>query len=178
MQVTFTGRQMEIPPALRQYTEKRLSEITGLLRKTTDAHVILTAEKHRRVAEITLTIRDHTLVGVEETTDALSSVRGALTKLKRQIVRFLERKRTRKRRPRPAAAVLLNVLASERVDHEPHAVLESQRRPLKFLTLDEAVEDVDLRRHGIVVFRNPATERVNVLYRRQNGDLTLIEPEP
>ncbi len=177
MQINFTGRQMDIPPDLRQYTEKRLRSLSRLLRDGADIHVTLTAEKHRRMAEITLKVRDHTLVGVEETTDSLCAIQGALYKLKRQIVHSLERRRTRKRRPKPTSAILLNVLAPERTDDLEREVLETERRPLKFLTVEEAVGELDLKRRGIVVFRNAETDRVNVLYRRENGNLTLIEPE-
>lgn len=178
MQISYTGRQMEISPELRQYTEKRLRKLSTLLRDGTDVHVILTAEKHRRTAEITLSVQDHTLVGIEESSDALGSINGALSKLKRQTVRFLQRRRTRKRRPKPTSAVLLNVLASSHGERDDRQILETQRVPLRFLTLEEALGDGDMRRRGIVVFRNSATDRVNVLYRRQGGNLTLIEPEP
>jgi len=177
MQISFTGRQMDIPLDLRRYAEKRLRGLSRFLRDGTDIHVTLTAEKHRRVAEITLQVRDHTLVGVEETTDSLCAIQGALNKLKRQIVRFLERRRTRKRRPKPTSAILLNVLAAARTDQSEREILETERRALKFLTVEEAVGDRDLGRRGIVVFRNAETDRVNVLYRRENGSLTLIEPE-
>lgn len=177
MQISFTGRQMEIPPGLRQHTEKRLRKLSRLLRDGADVHVILTAEKHRRTAEITLTVRDQTLVGMEETADSLRSINGALSKLRRQTVRFLERRRTRKRRPKPTAAVLMNVLAPANGGLEERQILETERIPLKYLTVQEAVAGADLRRRGIVVFRNPATDRVNVLYRREDGNLTLIEPE-
>ena len=47
------------------------------------------------------------------------------------------------------------------------------------MTVEEAVESLELQsRIGVVVFRNTETERVNVLYRRDDGDLALIEPEP
>lgn len=179
MQISFTGRQMEIPPGLRQYTERRLRKLSKLVRdgSGSDVHVILTAEKHRRTAEITLKIRDHTLVGVEETADARTSVNGAISKLKRQTVRFLQRRWTRKRRPKPTSAVTLNVLRSSRVDHEEVQALESERVPLRILTLDEAVHDQELRRRGIIVFRNTETDRVNVIYQRGDGNLTLIEPQ-
>ena len=177
VQINFTGRQMEIPPSLRQYTERRLRKLSRLLRDGSDVHVILTAEKHRRTAEITLKIRDHTLVGVEETADARSSINGALSKLKRQTVRLLQRRWTRKRRPKPTSAVLLNILRGGRVDHEDRQVLETERIPLRSLALEEAVRDSELRRRGIVVFRNSETDRVNVLYQREDGTLTLIEPE-
>jgi putative sigma-54 modulation protein len=73
--------------------------------------------------------------------------------------------------------VTLNILGSRRVDREEVQTLESERVPLRMLTLDEAVHDQELRRRGIIVFRNTETDRVNVIYRRGDGNLTLIEPE-
>jgi len=178
MRIDFTGRQMEVGADLRRYTEARLRKLTRLLRNHCDIHVILTAEKHRRAAEITLQLRDHTLVGVEQTGDARSSITGALDKLERQALRLLARRRTRKRRPKPATAILLNVLGTQRVDHEEHQILETERLPIKPLSVEEAIETLDSTRMGLVVFRNTDTERVNVLYRREDGNLGLIEPEP
>lgn len=101
MQIEYTGRQIEVTPDLRQYTEERLQKFNRTFRDHSSIHVILHAAKHRRTAEITLQWRDHTLVGVEETTDPHSSISGALNKLERQAVRLLRRKWTRKHRPGP-----------------------------------------------------------------------------
>ena len=177
MRIDFTGRQMEVTADLRQYTEERLQRFSRLFRDRWNLHVILTAEKHRRIAEITLKIRDHVLVGIQETADVKDSINGALDKLKRQTVRLAERRRARKRRPKPASAVLLNVLRSEVTDREEYQVLETERIPIKPLTIDEAVGAMDLKQRGVVIFRNSETERVNVLYRRDDGNLGLIEPE-
>jgi putative sigma-54 modulation protein len=177
MQLDFTGRQMEVTPHLRKYTEERLRKLTRILRGRFDAKVILAAEKHRRMAEITLKFRDHTLVGVEETPDALASVKGAIDKLERQAVRWLERRRTRKRRPSPTSVILLNVLRPS-VDHEERGVIETERIAIKPLTLDEAIDALQQVSSGVVVFRNSETERVNLVYRRHDGNLGLIEPEP
>jgi len=178
MRIDFTGRQMDVSPDLQTYTEKRLKKITRLLRDKFGLHVILTAEKHRRIAEITLTYRDHTLVGMETTRDARSAVHGALDKLEPQAVRRLGWRRERKRRPRPAQAVLLNVLRSRRDENEGRRVLEKDRVPIKPMTVGEAIDSLDAARIGLVVFRNAETERVNVLYRRDDGNLGLVEPEP
>jgi putative sigma-54 modulation protein len=175
MQIDFTGRQIEITPDLRQYTEERLNKIARLLRDRGSLHVILTAERHLRIAEITLNVRDHSLVGIEQTPDPRLSISGAFDKVERQVLKLLERRRASKRRPKPASAILLNVLRPERVDHEP---LETERIAIKPLTIEEAVESPELDRRGAVVFRNSETERVNVIYRRLDGKLALIEPEP
>ncbi len=178
MPIDFTGRQVEISPDLRRYTQARLRKIVRLVGGEFDLHVILTAEKHRRIAELTLKFHDHTVVGVEETADIRTSINGAIDKLSRQAVRLLERRRTGKRRPKPTAAVLLNVLGSEPVDQDENRFVLSERLPLKPMTVDEAIAALDRSRAGAVVFRNPDSERVNVIYHRPDGHLGLIEPEP
>jgi putative sigma-54 modulation protein len=178
MRLDFTGRQLEITTDLREYTQKHLSKVTRVLRDRFEVHAILTAEKHRRIAELTLKCRDHVLVGIEETADILTSINGAIGKLERQAVRLMERRRTRKRRPKQATAILLNVLRPERLDHEDHRLLERERIAIKPMTVEEAIDALDGTRAGIVVFRNHETERVNVIYLRHDGNLALIEPEP
>jgi len=178
MYIDFTGRQVEISADLRRYTQERLKKLVRLLGERLGVHVILTAEKHRRIAELTLKFRHDTLVGVEETGDIRVSINGAVDKLARQAVRLMERRRTRKRRPKPTSVVLLNVLGAGRVDHEERRVVESERVPLKPMSVDEAIDALDRSRSGAVVFRNPESERVNVIYHRPDGSLGLIEPEP
>jgi putative sigma-54 modulation protein len=177
MQIDFTGRQIEITPDLRQYTEERLGKVSRLLRDRGSVHVILTAERHLRIAEITLNFRDASFVGIEQTADPRLSISGAFDKVERQVVKSLERRRTRKRRPKPTSAILLNVLRPERVERDDEP-LETEHLPIKPLSVEEAVESAELVRRGAVVFRNSETERVNVIYRRPDGKLALIEPEP
>lgn len=177
MHINFTGRQVEIGPDLQRYAEGRLKKIVRLLGEEFGVHIILTAEKHRRTAEVTLKFRNNVVVGVEESDDIRDSINGAVDKLAKQAVRLLERRRT-KRRPKPTAAVVLNVLGAGRTDHEELRIVHSERIPLKPMNLDEAIEALDRSHAGAVVFRNPESERVNVIYHRPDGHLGLIEPEP
>lgn len=178
MRIDFTGRQMDVRPEFQEYATQRLKKLTRLLRHDFGVHVILTAEKHRRIAEITLNYRDHSLVAMQTTGDVRTSISGALDKLERQAVRLLGRRRERKRRPKPSSAVLLNVLSSQLEAGHGQAILEKDRVPIKPMTVDEAIESLAATRMGLVVFRNAETERVNVIYRRDDGNLGWIEPEP
>ncbi len=178
MYIDYTGRQVEISPDLQSYTQQRLRKIVRLLGETFGVHVILTAEKHRRIAELTLKFHDHTVVGIEETGDIRISINGAVDKLARQALRLIERRRTGKRRPKPTSAVLLNVLGTGHVDNDEHRIVHSERVPLKPMNVEEAIEALDRSHAGAVVFRNPDSERVNVIYHRPDGHLGLIEPEP
>ncbi|HVA00779.1 MAG TPA: ribosome-associated translation inhibitor RaiA [Terriglobia bacterium] len=179
MEVDFTGRQMDVTPDLQQYTQEHLRKLRRLLPGRPKLHVILTREKHRRIAEMTIKLRDQTLVGIMETADTRSAIKGALDKLERQAVRWFQRRRAKKRRPSPTSSILLNIIGGARVDLEETRIVESERLPVKPLTLEEAVESLDAASNsGVVVFRNVETERVNVVYRRPDGNLGLIEPEP
>jgi putative sigma-54 modulation protein len=177
MHIEYTGRRIEVTPDLRQYTEERLQKLARVLRDSCSIHVILAAAKHRRVAEITLKWRDHTLVGVEETSDSRSSINGALDKLEKQAVRLLQRRWTRKRRPGPTSAVTLNIFVPER-DHAEERKVQTERIPIKPLSMEEAIDTLDSDTRELVVFRNVETERVNIIYRRHDGSMVLIEPEP
>ncbi len=177
MDVDFTGRQMDVTPDLQKYTHEHLRKLRRLLPGRFKLHVILTREKHRRIAEMTIKLRDQTLVGVMETADTRSAIKGALDKLERQAVRWFERRRTKKRRPSPTSTILLNVIGGPGAEPAQAQIVQSERLPVKPLTLEEAVESLSSVGSGVVVFRNAETERVNVVYRRPDGNLGLIEPE-
>ncbi len=177
MDVDFTGRQVNVTSGLRQYTQKRLRKLEKLLPGQPKLHVILTAEKRCRSAEITATFPDQTLVSAMEAEDTRSAIKGALDKLERQALRRLEKRRTRKRRPKPTANITLNVFQSSRIGHEERVTIETERLPVKPMTLEEAIESLGAVESGVVVFRNAESERVNVVYLRPDGKLGLIEPE-
>ena len=177
MDVDFTGRQVNVTAGLRQYTHQRLRKLGKLLPGNPKLHIILAAEKRSRTAEITATFPDQTLVSVMEAGDTRSAIKGALDKLERQAVRRLERKRTKKRRPKPTANIMLNVFQGSRADHEERAAIETERIPVKPMSLDEAIDSLQSVKNGLVVFRNTESERVNVVYRRPDGKLGVIEPE-
>jgi putative sigma-54 modulation protein len=177
MLIEYTGRHIEITPDLRQYTEERLHKLSRVLRDSCHLHVILAAAKHRRIAEITLKWRDHTLVSIEETLDPRASINGALDKLERQAVRLLQRRWTKKRRPGPTEAIRLNVMVPESDRAESQRILTTERIAIKPLTLDEAMETLEGDSRELVVFRNLETDRVNIVYLRRDGRVVLVEPE-
>ena len=180
MRIEFTGRQMEVGPDLRHYTEERLRKLMRLLRDRFDIHVILTAEKHRRLAEITLKFRNQSWWASRRPATRARSINGALDKLERQAVRLLARRRARKRRPKPTSVVLFNVLKSERVDHEVYRVLETERFPIKPLTVEEAIESLDGARTepgGVSQLRDRARERRLSAGRWQPGSDRARDPE-
>src|SRR5579872_3238802 len=106
MHVEYTGRQIEITPAVRKQVEDGLKKISKVLGSNFNTHVILTAEKYRQIAEITITIRTHTIVGLAESTEITPAIHEALDRIDCQAVKYKDRWRTRKRQSRkPATSI-------------------------------------------------------------------------
>ncbi len=174
MKIEFTGRQTGIPDELRRLAERKLQKVGKLLPAVTRAHVILAVDKHRQVAEVSVHSRHMDLAAVEVSANPRLSVAGAIDKLLRQAQRQQARRRERKGADTPRRA-LAPAAEKDRAAAAPR-VVRTRRAAVKPMTLDEAALEMEGRADGVLVFRDAATERVNVLFRRKDGNLGLIEP--
>jgi putative sigma-54 modulation protein len=179
MRIEFTGRQTEVVPAYRVLAERKLKKLAKVLPRITDVHVILSADKHRQMAEVSVHSSHLTLTAAEESGDMATSLATVMDKLTRQAQRHLGKLRERKRQgPARKTAVWSGVLApTPGTSAEVPRVIRTRRVVAKPMTVDEAVLEVDGSDDGLLVFRDATTERVSVLYRRKDGNLGLIEPE-
>ena len=105
MTVEFTGRQCEVSAAVRKQVEHGLSKLIKILGPHFTTNVILTSEKYRHIAEITVTVRNHAIVAVVEDSDSSVAVNEALDRIERQALKYKDRWRTRKRRPKRNFAI-------------------------------------------------------------------------
>ena len=174
MQLSVKGRNLEITPAIRAYAEEKLSRLTRYLESIVTMHVVLSVDKHRQIAEVTLRVRDLTIRAEEESDDLYSSIDLVVEKLERQILRYKERIMAHATRG-SNRGTRIGVVATAG-DEEPR-VVKTKRFAVKPAAVDEAILQMNLLGHNFYVFRNSATEEVNVVYRRRDGHYGLIEPE-
>jgi putative sigma-54 modulation protein len=100
MQVEYTGRQVAVTPAYRVLAEEGLERVGQILGKSFGAHVVLTAEKYRQSAEVTVQSRHHSLVGICESTSMETALRDAVAKVETQAKKLKEKVRESKRQPK------------------------------------------------------------------------------
>ncbi|HSB71373.1 MAG TPA: ribosome-associated translation inhibitor RaiA [Candidatus Methylomirabilis sp.] len=174
MQLSVKGRNLEVTDALRSYAEEKLSRLTKYLENIVAANVVLSVEKHRQIAEVTLRVRDLTIRAEESTDDLYSSIDLVLEKLERQILRYKERIMTHETR---AARGEGRPSAGTAAPEGESRLVKTKRFAVKPAELDEAIMQMDLLGHNFYVFRNARTDEVNVVYRRRDGHYGLIEPE-
>jgi putative sigma-54 modulation protein len=100
MQVEYTGRQVTVTRTLRTIAEESIERIVKILGKTTGAHVVLTAEKYRQMAEVTIKTRLHSIVATSESPHMEIALRAALEKAETQAIRCKKKLQTKKRLPK------------------------------------------------------------------------------
>lgn len=100
MQAEYTGRQVTVTSALRKQAEEGLERIAKILGKLTGIHVVLSAEKYRQSAEVTVKTRLHTLVGISESASMETALREALEKVETQAIRCRKKLQAKKRQPK------------------------------------------------------------------------------
>ena len=181
MKIEYTGRQTEISKEIRRLAERKLGKVAKALPRMTRAHVILTADKHRQIAEVSAHSRNLDLTAVGESTNPRLSVSNAMDKLLRQAQRHQDKRRGRKgassaRRPASARERGPEPAGEGGGSTEPR-IIRNRKRAVKPMTLDEATLEIEGRGEDILVFRDASTERMRILYRREDGNLGLIEPE-
>jgi putative sigma-54 modulation protein len=183
MQVHITGRQVAITPALRKFAEEKLKKVEKLLGGPIEAHVVLAVEKRRHHAEIQVKSRTALLSGAQETEDLYASIGDVVDKLERQALKHKEKITTRKKRDGRRTTASVPALEPQAPPKRPKTanagprIVPSDRYRLKPLSPEDAAMELDSQGGDLLVYRDDQTYRVNVLYRRKDGDFGLVDPE-
>ena len=105
MNVEYTGRHCEVTPAIRREVETGLTKLRKILGDKFDTKVVLSVEKHRHKAEITISPRNGLLVGLAQAKDMIVAVSEALGHLEKQAVKYKTRWQSKKRSARKSEEV-------------------------------------------------------------------------
>ena len=175
MQTSVTFKNIDSSENLRTYVSDKLDRFDKYLYNPAEASVVLSVEKFRHIAEINLTGDRLNVNGKEETDDMYSAIDMVLDKLETQIKRNKEKIKNRRSGGRGKSRGFdPDRTASFEDDGQKEVIV--QNIDYKPMDVEEAVMQMDLVDHHFFVFTNARTGRVNVLYRRTDGDIGLIQP--
>jgi putative sigma-54 modulation protein len=178
MRLQVKGKNLEVPPAIREYAESKLAKLDRHLHETAQVELELSMERNpsianNAVAEATVWTKGPVVRAREASSDMKASIDQLVGKLERQVKRAREKRRSRFTRLRGSAPA---ETSSEDVDAHPQ-IVRTKQFALKPMTPEEAVLQLDLIGHDFFVFRNADSLEVNVIYRRRDGNYGLIEPQ-
>ena len=201
MEVQIKAKDFKVSQGLREYVQERVDKLDRFVGRGANAKLELTHEHNRSggdqmVAQLTIAISHTVLRAEQQHTDVRRAFDLALEKIGSQLRRYHNKRTDRSRTPSVAEfATALPDLAPDALSdlalvargidgdddtdddgEDRQSIVRTKRFPLKPMTSDEAIDQLELLSHDFFVFINADDDKVSVLYRRKNGQYGLIQP--
>ena len=187
MELQINAKQIKLTPESRDYILKKYARLERHLKGLSDARLEISgtsarSKDDRVVVQMTLSAGRHILRGQERGPDLYSAVDAVTDVMDRQIRRYKgkvyrteqARKagRAESRREMPVEAEQV----SGGGDGEPR-VVRTKRFSVTPMSVQDAIDQMELLSHSFFIFYNVETEEYNVVYRRRDGDYGVIETD-
>ncbi len=173
MHVTVTFRHIESSDALRKYAVEKTERLAKYLIEPAEVHWVLTVEKIRHIADATITANGVVVKAQEATEDLYSAIDLTLDKLEKQVKKYKEKLKDHK--PHGTTTPVKEAPAQAASGGEKPRIVETENIFVKPMSLEEAMMQFELIEGDFLVFTNSKTQRINVLYRRKDGNYGLID---
>jgi putative sigma-54 modulation protein len=194
--IQVTGRHVSVTEAMKEYCRRKVSTLHLDYPKIIEVQVILDVQKYRHQAEVILHCSNHiTLEASATSNDMYASIDQVVLRIARQMrkckTRLMRNHRPGRQQGREIAqnaarwqwlgkrAVVDGALVEEfqrEAEVERPELIQTEKYPVKPMSPEEAVLQMEFSKKQFLVFLNAKTEKVSVLYRRKHGDFGLIEP--
>jgi len=182
--IIVTGRHVSVTEAMREHAEKKVSGLHLDYPKIIEAKVLLNVEGDRHIAEIILFCANHIVIEADTTTsDMYASIDETASKIARRMRKYKTRmlKSHRPKNHREIEALPEEVYAPElpeepEAEHEP-TFIHKEKYKIKNLFTDEAIMDMEMNEKPFLVFKNAKSEKLSIVYKREDGDYGVITPE-
>lgn len=173
MNINITARKTSIKDSFRDRVEKKLSKFDRFFDDNAQASVIVTNERERETVEVTVQSRGMLFRAEKTTDDRLDSLEAVVDSLLKQIIKN-KTKLEKKGKTKPVS--VLEGYEDVAVDDDYH-VVRNKKFMIKPMNVDEAILQMNMLDHQFYMFRSDETGEISVVYKRNDGDYGLLEPE-
>ena len=188
MKLVIQGKNIEITDAIREYVNQKIDKAVNHFQTlTTEVDVHLSVARNPRIntkqtAEVTI-YANGSVIRAEESSESLyASIDLVADKIARQLRKYKE-KRQDKTHTNPkvgdvvADQPVISDLIGDRTPELPSEVLRSKYFAMPPMTMQEALEQLQIIDHDFYMFRNAETDEINVIYeRKHHGGYGVIQP--
>jgi putative sigma-54 modulation protein len=177
MKFEYTGRHIEVTPALRKHVEEQFKKLSHLFNgdKPAKAHVVIEVEKGRHRSEIILNWRKEVLTAATTNSDMYQSLSQTVAKLEKQALK-IKTKVIDKSHKAPKKSTVVASAVETRPEPAGPRIIAARRYAVKPMTAEEAAMLLSVDTNDFLVFRNAEDQRVAVIYKRKDGNYGLIQP--
>ena len=179
MELQITSKNIDLSSAVHRYIERKLGKLSHYLPNIIESKAEIFEEKtkspqQRFVVRVTIDSGGTLLRGEERGEDLFTAIDKVATIMNRQIEHYKGKLYDKGR-----GNSFTRSKFSEKVETRPQrSVVKVKRFPVKPMSIAEATDEMELLGHDFFLFFNADTEKLNLLYRRKDGNYGLIEPEP
>lgn len=185
MKLVIQGKNIEVTEAIREYVEQKIDKAVSHFQSlTTEVDVHLSVARNPRIAssqsaEVTVYANGSVIRAEEKSENLYASIDLVADKITRKLRKFKERKNERSA-PKTSVAVLeqppITLPNDNRVVELPTQVVRNKYFAMPAMSVEEALERLELIDHDFYVFRNANTGEINVMYERNHGGYGVIQP--
>ena len=176
MKYEYTGRHIDVTPALRSHVEEHFGRLSHLFNgDATKAHVIIEVERGRHRSEINVNWRNEVLTANSSVADMYQSLSQTIDKIEKQALKIKNKVIDKSHRAEKAAVLTADDGAVAPAPSGPQIISEESYE-VKPVTVEEAALIVSESSNDFLVFRNSETHRIAVVYKRKDKNFGLIEP--
>lgn len=177
MKVTVIAKNIELTPALKEMVEKKLKKLDRYFEASVSARATLSVQKNRQIVEVTIPFNGVILRVEESTEDMYKSIDLVEEKIERQI----RKQRTKLSRRNSGNSLRYAELAAtdskNSEEEEEKKIVRTKVFSVKPMSADEAMLQLELLGHSFFVYQDADTNKVNVMYKRKDGQYGLLEPD-
>lgn len=175
MRVIVLAKNMKLTPALKEAVERKLSKLDKYFSPDVEAKATLSVQKGKHKIEVTIPFNGVILRCEESTEDMYKSLDLVEDKLERQIRK--QKTRMSRRNNGSLKFAALNDNNTEEFEEEDGSLVKVKKFGVKPMNSEEAILQMDLLGHNFFVYQDSESSKVNVVYRRKDGNYGLLEPE-
>lgn len=174
MQYIISGRNIDVTEGLKSAIYEKIGKLERYFTPETEVHVTLSVEKERQKIEITIPMKGNIVRAEQVSSDMYVSIDLVEEIIERQLRKYKNKLVDQKQAAESLSKAFIEEDAGEDDEIE---IIRSKRFAIKPMDPEEACLQMDLLGHNFYVFRNAATDEVNVVYKRKGNTFGLIEPE-
>lgn len=188
MKLVIQGKNIEITDAIREYVNQKIEKAVNHFQSlTTEVDVHLSVARNPRItpkqaAEVTI-YANGTVIRAEESSENLyASIDLVADKIARQLRKYKEKRHDQKTQAQlktsevvPEAPVAEDLIG-DRTPALPSEVVRTKYFAMPPMTMEEALEQLQLVDHDFYMFRNAETGEINVIYERNHGGYGVLQP--
>ncbi len=174
MKISVTFRSGEGEKWQKVYAEERIQRLNKYVDAPAEVHIILSVEKFRNFAEINLSANGWNVNAREEAKDMRTAIDNCIEKIEKQLKK--QKDKIREHKPKSIRRSMESVNEGAQTEESvANKIAETRKIVLKPMSLDEAVMELEGTKSRFIIYRDSSSEKVSLVYRRDDGNYALIE---